>query len=130
PQKNGSLRADLVSVHRNAKTGTRPRAFGPVSRCWPLLVSLAVSTMYSIRPRDYFNRCFGLLAPCLAARAWSFCWFAMFVCVCFCAACFCFCFGDLSPMTQSTTAAARNLRTFFHRLRFHASIGRVAPAAP
>src|SRR5436305_5565322 len=32
-------------------------------------------------------------------------------------------------MTQSTTAAARNLQTFFHRLRFHASIGRVAPAA-
>jgi len=66
--------------------------------------------MYSIRPRDYFDRCFGVLAPCLAARAWCFCWFAVFVCVCFCAACFCFCFGDLSPMTQSTTAAAHNLR--------------------
>src|SRR5207302_11382253 len=54
---------------------------------------------YSLRPRDYFDRCFGLLAPCLAANAWCFCWFVLFVCVCFCAACFCFCFGDLQPMT-------------------------------
>src|SRR2546423_11284796 len=55
--------------------------------------------MYPTRSRDYFDRCFGLLAPCVAARAWCFRWFAKFVCVCFCAACFCFCFGDLSPMT-------------------------------
>src|SRR5205814_7275584 len=55
--------------------------------------------MYPTRSRDYFDRCFGLLAPCFAARAWCFRWFAKFVCVCFCAACFCFCFGDLSPMT-------------------------------
>src|SRR6266480_2397697 len=107
----------------NGKMRIRPRAFGPISRCWPLLVSLAVSTMYPIRSRDYFDRCFGLLATCLVASARCFRWFAKFVCVCFCAACFCFCFGDLSPMTFTLPRPPRIIcGSFFRRLRCRAVV--------
>src|SRR4051794_3347172 len=66
--------------------------------------------------RDYFDRCFGLLAPCFAVTAWCFRWFAVFVCVCFCAACFCFCFGDLSPMIFNLPRPPRVICGSFFRV--------------